>query len=215
MAITLEAQWHRLTGAIVPDASLRQATLAKLTKCYTAPERHYHSLVHIQDLLQTIDQHAARLHDADVVRLAAWFHDAVYSSMRQDNEARSAVLAREFLRHSTWPALRQERVAYLIERTKDHTLPQPAADTDLHFFLDADLQVLGRPEAEYWHYARQIRQEYRLVPDFMYRSGRSKVLEKLLASAPLYRTAAFRERLEEPARRNLRAELLAWEQGGL
>lgn len=215
MQLTLAARWEQLTAPIVPDEQLRQVTLAKLTKRYSGPERHYHSLAHIQDLLQTIDQHAARLHDADVVRLAAWFHDAVYSSMRQDNEARSAVLAREFLRHSTWPAARQERVAYLIERTKDHTLPQPAADTDLHFFLDADLQVLGRPEAEYWHYARQIRQEYRLVPDFMYRSGRSKVLEKLLSSSQLYRTAAFRERLEEPARRNLQAELRAWEQGGL
>lgn len=214
-AITLEAQWHRLTGPIVPDERLRQATLAKLTKLYTGPDRHYHSLAHIQDLLQTIDQYAARLQDAEVVRLAAWFHDAVYATTRQDNEARSATLAREFLRQSTWPPARQERVALLIERTKDHTLPQPAADTDLHFFLDADLQVLGRPEAEYWHYARQIRQEYRLVPDFMYRSGRSKVLEKLLTSTQLYRTAAFRERLEEPARRNLRAELQAWEQGGL
>lgn len=54
--------------------------------------------------------------------------------------------------------------------------------------------------------------EYRLVPDLLYRPGRRKVLAKLLAAPVLFHTqAAF----DTPARRNLQAELDAWQQGGL
>ncbi|MCR5887613.1 hypothetical protein LRS06_07445 [Hymenobacter sp. J193] len=215
MQTTMAARWEQLTAPIVPDEARRVGVLRQLTELYTGSGRHYHTLTHVQDLLQTIDEHADNLQEVAVVQLAAWFHDAIYNPLRSDNEARSAELARDFLRHSNWPAARQERVALLIERTQDHTQPQPPHGTDLHFFLDADLQVLGRPEAEYWQYARQIREEYRLVPDILYRRGRRKVLEKLLSVPHLYRTTMFREKLEDAARGNLHAELQAWEQGGL
>lgn len=191
------------------------AMLQQLTVAYESSDRHYHCLKHIKTLLDSAEKHAALLQDAEVVQLAIWFHDAVYSTRREDNEARSAALAQEFLGHSTLSEERRQRVAYLIERTKDHTQPQPATDSDLHFFLDADLQILGAPEADYWQYARQIRQEYRMAPDFLYRRGRRKVLEKLLAAPVLYQTTFFRDKLDAQARRNLQAELKAWENGGV
>ncbi|GAB2771397.1 putative metal-dependent HD superfamily phosphohydrolase [Hymenobacter luteus] len=214
MNTTLLARWNRLTTPLLPDEARRKATYQQLTDAYSASDRHYHALPHIRALLDAVKQHPTLVQDREVVELAIWFHDAVYSTLRDDNEARSAALALEFLRHSTLSPARRQRVAYLIERTKDHTQPQPAADPDLHFFLDADLQILGAPEADYWQYARQVRQEYRLVPDFMYRRGRRKVLEKLLGVPVLYQTPAFRERLDAQARRNLRAELKVWESGG-
>lgn len=210
--LTLEARWQQLTTPLAPDAELRHATFQRLKDAYTGPGRHYHALPHVQALLDTVERHRSALHDAAVVQLAVWFHDAVYNPLRADNEAQSAALARQFLAHTTLTAARRERVGYLIERTKDHTQQVPATDNDLHLFLDADLQVLGAAEPDYWQYARQVRQEYALVPDVLYRRGRQQVLEKLLAAPRLYQTAAFRERLEAPARRNLQAELLAWQQ---
>jgi predicted metal-dependent HD superfamily phosphohydrolase len=215
MNATLPARWHQLTAPLIPEETRRTAMLRQLTEAYQASDRHYHSLQHIRALLDCADLHAATLQDAEVVQLAIWFHDAVYSTRREDNETRSAALALEFLGHSTLSEARRQRVAYLIERTKDHTQPQPAGDADLHFFLDADLKILGAPEADYWQYARQVRQEYRLVPDFLYRRGRRKVLEKLLAAPVLYQTPSFRNKLDVQARRNLRAELRAWESGGV
>ena len=215
MNTTLAARWHRLTTPLLPDENRRNAALQQLSAAYEASDRHYHSLRHVRALLETLDRHAAQLQDAPVVQLAVWFHDAVYNPLRDDNEARSAALALEFLQHTSLPAARQQRVAFLIERTKDHTQPQPAADPDLHLFLDADLQILGAAEADYWQYARQVRQEYRLVPDFMYRRGRRKVLEKLLGASTLYHTSAFRDKLDAAARRNLQAELKAWQNGGV
>ena len=214
MNTTLSTQWHELTLPLVPNEARREAVLVQLTAAYTASGRHYHTLQHIQTLLEAVQREAATLHDVAAVQLAVWFHDAVYNPLRDDNEARSAALALKFLAESGWPPARQQRVAQLIERTKDHTLPQPDTDTDLHLFLDADLGILGTSEATYWQYAQQVRQEYHLVPDFLYRRGRCKVLAKLLATPILYRTEHYRAQLEAAARHNLHAELLAWERGG-
>jgi predicted metal-dependent HD superfamily phosphohydrolase len=150
-----------------------------------------------------------------VVQLAVWFHDAVYNPLKADNEARSAAQALAFLRASALEPARQQRVAFLIERTQEHIQPQPSDDFDLFHFLDADLSILGATEADYWAYARQVRREYRLVPDLLYRPGRRKILAKMLDAPVLYHTLAMRLELDAAARRNLQAELDAWEQGGL
>ena len=207
MLASLTARWHRLTSPLLPDEGPRAAMLEQLVAAYQAPGRHYHTLTHIQALLEATDTVASQLQDAVLVELAVWFHDAVYEPLRSDNEEKSAELAREFLVATSLSAARQERVAFLIERSKDHTLPQPPDDADLLFFLDADLSILGAPEARYQEYARQVRQEYRMVPGILYRRGRRKVLEKMLAAPALYRTADYHTRLEAAARRNLQQEL--------
>jgi|SRR6476661_931586 len=211
--LSLHTRWHRLTAPLVADEARREAEYEMLAAAYEAPGRHYHTLAHIEKLLDLVEQ--AELQDAQVVQLAAWFHDAVYEPLRSDNEALSAKWARTFLRESGLEPERQQRVAFLIERTQDHTLPQPLADADLLYFLDADLSVLGVPAADYWAYARQVRREYAVVPGAQYRAGRSQVLARLLAAPELFRTPVLRAALDVPARRNLQAELAAWEQGGL
>jgi predicted metal-dependent HD superfamily phosphohydrolase len=210
---TLAARWHALVAPLLPDTARREAELQQLAAAYGAPERHYHNLQHIENLLGRV--RACPLQDSVVVELAVWFHDAVYNALHSDNEAKSAEWALQFLRETTLAPARRERVADLIRRTQDHTQPQPPDDADLLLFLDADLSILGAPEAAYWDYAHQIRREYRLVPDLLYRPGRRKVLAKLLAAPVLFHTPALHQELDASARRNLQAELAAWEQGGL
>ena len=209
----LRQQWHALTAPLLPDAARREAELNKLLAAYSAPERHYHNVQHLENLFTQVA--ALPLHDATVVALAIWYHDAVYEALRGDNEAKSAEWALAFLAQTTLEPARQTRVADLIRRTADHTQPQPPDDADLLLFLDADLSILGAPEAAYWDYARQVRREYRLVPDLLYRPGRRKVLAKLLAAPVLFHTPTLRQALDAPARRNLQLELAAWEQGDL
>jgi predicted metal-dependent HD superfamily phosphohydrolase len=210
---TLAARWHALTAPLLPDAAHREAELARLAAAYSAPARHYHNLQHIENLLDGVE--AYPLHDLVVVELAIWFHDAVYDPLRADNEAQSAEWALAFLQQTTLAPTRRERVADLIRRTQDHTRPQPPHDADLLLFLDADLRILGAPEAAYWNYAHQIRREYQAVPEPAYRAGRSQVLARLLAAPVLFHTPALREELDAPARRNLQAEIDAWARGGL
>jgi predicted metal-dependent HD superfamily phosphohydrolase len=210
---TLAARWHALTAPLLPDAARREAELARLAAAYDAPERHYHTLQHIENLLDRVA--AYPLQDPVVVGLAIWFHDAVYNALRHDNETKSAEWALAFLQETNLAPARRERVADLIRRTQDHTQPQPPHDADLLLFLDADLSILGAPETAYWDYARQVRREYRLVPDLLYRPGRRKVLAKLLTAPVLYHTPALQAELDAPARHNLQAELNAWEHGDL
>lgn len=210
---TLAARWHALTAPLLPDTARREAELRRLAEAYEAPGRHYHTLGHIENLLTRVEAHA--LQDPVVVELAVWFHDAVYEALGSENEAKSAERALAFLQETNLAPARRERVADLIRRTQDHTQPQPPHDADLLLFLDADLSILGAPEAAYWDYARQVRREYRLVPDVLYRPGRRKVLAKLLAAPVLFHTPALRQELDAAARRNLQAELGAWERGGL
>lgn len=209
----LAAQWHALTAPLLPDAARREAELHRLAAAYDAPERHYHTLGHIENLLHRVGAHA--LQDPVVVELAVWFHDAVYDALGTDNEAKSAEWALAFLQETSLAPARQARVADLIRRTQDHTQPQPPHDADLLLFLDADLSILGAPEAAYWHYARQIRREYQAVPEELYRAGRCKVLARLLAAPVLFHTPALRAELDAAARLNLQAELDAWARGGL
>ncbi|GAB3634637.1 hypothetical protein GCM10027422_02270 [Hymenobacter arcticus] len=207
----LRQHWHALTAPLLPDHARREAELAKLLAAYGAPERHYHNLQHISNLLTQVADH--EVEDRVVVELAIWFHDAVYNALRADNEPKSADWVLAFLQATSLEPARQARVADLIRRTQDHTQPQPPDDADLLLFLDADLSILGAPEADYWAYARQVRREYRLVPDLLYRPGRRKVLAKLLAAPVLFHTPALHAAFDAAARRNLQAELAAWEQG--
>lgn len=209
----LGPQWHALTAPLLPSYARREAELARLLAAYGAPERHYHGLQHLVNLFNQVAAFPQR--DAVVMGLAIWFHDAVYNALGSDNEAKSAEWALAFLVETTLESARQARVADFIRRSQDHTQPQPPDEADLLLFLDADLSILGAPEAAYWAYARQVRQEYHLVPDLLYRPGRGKVLARLLAAPVLYHTPALRDKLDAPARRNLQAELVAWERGGL
>jgi len=213
MTPDLAAHWHALTAPLLPDFARREAEYQKLTAAYSAPGRHYHTLTHIGKLLAITARFPVQ--DATTLGLATWFHDAVYEALRHDNEARSADWALAFLQETSLEPARQARVADLIRRTQDHTQPQPPGGADLLLFLDADLSILGAPEAAYWAYARQVRREYEQVPDPLYRAGRRQVLAKLLAAPVLFHTPALREELDAAARRNLQAELAAWEQGDL
>jgi hypothetical protein len=53
-------------------------------------------------------------------------------------------------------------------------------------------------------YDRQVRREYRYVPQFVYRPKRRQVLESFLARGRIYTTAAYFDALEQQARANLR-----------
>src|SRR5262245_18351172 len=68
-----------------------------LVAAYSEPQRHYHTLRHLDEVLRTVGKLRDYCHDPAAVELAVWFHDAVYDPRGQDNEARSAQLADERL----------------------------------------------------------------------------------------------------------------------
>ena len=154
-------------------------------------------------MLGMLEPFRSQVEDWDVLLLALFYHDAVYNVLRSDNEAQSAALATSHLQAIGFPSARLERCQAHILATKGHAAAQ---DPDTALFTDADLSVLGAPWEDYQQYAQNIRREYGLFPDIVYRPGRRKVLEHFLAMPPIYKTPVFQAEREERARENLQRE---------
>jgi len=198
----LGAEWHRLLLPFrAPEPAVTSA-LADLISRYSEPSRHYHNLTHVSEVLGVISSLVGT--DA-AVRLAAWFHDAVYDSRAKDNEERSADLAEAVLTRLGLPAGLVANVERLVLLTKTHSAE--ADDGEGQVLLDADLAILGAEEDRYDDYAAAIRREYAWVAEDAYREGRRRVLEGFLKRPRIYFTDALFRSHEGQARRNLRREL--------
>src|SRR5688572_17929562 len=82
-----------------------------LLAAYAAEGRSYHDTRHLSEVLDRLDELGC---DDVVVRLAAWFHDAVYDAVAGDEE-RSALWAERAL-----PPEVAGEVARLVRVTADH-----------------------------------------------------------------------------------------------
>jgi predicted metal-dependent HD superfamily phosphohydrolase len=171
---------------------------------YREPHRHYHTTKHLLHVLTMIDD-LADDHDLFLVRLAAWYHDAVYAipSGQVSNEEASARLA---LRELSWVGLEQEdlnQVARLVRLTETH-LPGPR-DPEGELLCDADLAILASDPADYTDYVAAVRAEYAQVPEEEFLAGRLAVLTDL-NDREIFRTAKGRQ-LTSAARANLSTEI--------
>ncbi|MBX9625452.1 MAG: hypothetical protein K2X82_16720 [Gemmataceae bacterium] len=180
-----------------------------LAAAYSAPDRYYHNLDHVADMLRAVSRLVGPADDPWALQLAVWFHDAVYDPRAKDNEERSAELAADLLGPVGVPRSDLERVGRLIRATAHLTGTEPAGDHETAVLLDADLAILGATEDRYRRYAADIRREYAWVPEADYRAGRTRVIAHFLARPRLYRTDLMFAVGEAAARANLRAELAA------
>ena len=73
--------------------------------------------------------------------------------------------------------------------------------------VDMDLSILGASVDVYTQFERNVRQEYKRVPYFLYRKKRKEILQSFLAREAIYYTDFFRDKWEKPARRNLRSAI--------
>ncbi|NDU75252.1 metal-dependent phosphohydrolase [Actinomadura sp. DSM 109109] len=179
---------------------------AELDQRYGEPHRRYHTRAHLTAVLDLVDELAGHAAAPDTVRIAAWFHDAVYDPERADNEERSARLAARMLADTDLPEAVVAEVVRLVELTTTHAPDD--GDRDGQVLCDADLAVLGAEPDGYAAYAAAVREEYAFVPDEFFRAGRAEVLNGLLALPRLFHTPLARERFEERARANMRTELM-------
>ncbi|TDD67753.1 metal-dependent phosphohydrolase [Jiangella aurantiaca] len=198
----LERRWAALAG----DSPAATAEGADLLARWREPHRHYHSDRHLAAVLDAVDELADAASDADAVRFAAWFHDAVYEGKPGEDEAASARLAREVLTRLDQPAAQVDEVERLVLLTAGHD-PEPA-DGNGAVLCDADLAVLAGPPSDYAAYAAAVRDDYAHVSDADFATGRAAVLAGLLDRPALFRTEAGHRRWEDPARHNVETELV-------
>jgi predicted metal-dependent HD superfamily phosphohydrolase len=201
-----------LRGTAADDRST--AAARDLIARWSEPHRHYHAIPHLRAMLSIVDDDAraapaaadgsprATPADLAAVRLACWFHDAIYDPRRPDNEEASAVLASSMLASLDCPG---GEVARLVRLTATHD-PDPE-DHNGQLLCDADLAILAAPPQEYARYVAAIRAEYAHVPDEAFRAGRAAVLRSLLANPVLFRIEQHRRNWEEAARVNMHNEM--------
>jgi predicted metal-dependent HD superfamily phosphohydrolase len=193
----LMTRWN----AILPrQPELGESLIAR----YDESHRQYHTSKHLLDVLTMIDE-LADDHDVFLVRLAAWYHDAVYAipAGQISNEEASARLA---LRELSLLGLEQEdlnQVARLVRLTETH-LPGPR-DPEGELLCDADLSILASNPARYADYVAAVRAEYAKLPEERFLAGRYAVLSEL-ADREIFRTSKGRQ-LNDAARANIDGEL--------
>ena len=210
----LLSAWSRScegAGATASPEEIR-AVGSRLIDRWSEPGRHFHNLKHLVHVLSRVDELAEETHEPDLVRLAAWYHGAIFDAAEKaayanrggEDEVASAELARTELAALGVPDKSVQRVAYLVTALARHT-PVPG-DFDCAVLCDADLAVLAAEPQRYKSYLKQVRAEYAHVPVEDYLRARSAILTKLQNRPTLF-ASPLGAAWEEPARQNVAAEL--------
>ncbi|MCG2801468.1 MAG: hypothetical protein L6311_05135 [Cellulomonas sp.] len=198
-------------GATATPEQIRE-TADRLLDRWRDPERHFHNLKHLVDVLARVDELGEETHEPAIVRLAAWYHGAVFDSAKYktyatrggEDEVASAVVAMRELTALGVPAERARRVSDLVSMLVRHS-PAPA-DMDAAVLCDADLAMLATEPQKYKTYLHDVRAEYSHVPVEDYLKARARILGKLLCRKNLFHSPLSAQ-WEGPARQNLQAEL--------
>ena len=120
---------------------------------YGEPIRHYHTINHVKELLNLVDQYfvIGVLHDSNALRLAVWFHEyahcllmlllffshsfescfafdshrnsVIYDPKRHDNESESTKLFLQFTEETGINNSLKSKVALFIDSTANHKIP--------------------------------------------------------------------------------------------
>ena len=200
----LERWWQADVGTGRPARTALEALLSR----YREPQRRYHGERHVTHVRRDVaallvePSVAGEVLDPIAVRLAAWYHDAIYDTRSATNEADSADLAERELVGLGITAERIVHVRTLVLSTAHHRPASP----DEAALLDADLAVLGADPAAYSAYVAGVRWEYRHVSDGDWQVGRTTVLQSFLDRDRIFHTAPMLTR-NVIARANLTAEL--------
>lgn len=219
MGVTDVPQW--LLPAYVQSMSHAGATASReqlrdmgtnLITLWSTPDRAFHNLRHLIDLLTRVDELSEETRNPDLVRLAAWYHGAIFSvsadqAMHRnggEDEAASAALAYEELTAAGVSEKNANRVSELIMNLRRHDLP--TSDIDAAALSDADLGCLAIEPQRYREYSHLIYSEYAHLPLLSYLRTRTTIVRKLLARDRLF-ASPLGQHWERPARENLEAEL--------
>lgn len=219
MSVTGAPQWLlsayvRTVLAVGATASREEIRLAgsRLLDRWQEPARGFHNVRHLMDVLARVDELAQETHRPDVVRLAAWYHGAVfdasalvaYARRGGEDEAAGAALARAELASLGVEQAVADRVGELIANLRRHDADDH--DVDALALCDADLGTLAVEPQRYRSYREAVRAEYAHIPERDYVESRIAIITRLLARRRLF-VSPFSLSWEEPARENLTAEL--------
>jgi predicted metal-dependent HD superfamily phosphohydrolase len=167
---------------------------------YSEPHRKYHTMQHLDECFDKLQEIRAAAVHPNEIELALWFHDAIYDVKRQDNEERSADWARSTALATGLSISIAERVRALVMATRHDAMPN---HVDEQILVDVDLSILGAKPDRFDEYERQVREEYHWIPDLLFEAKRRRVLTQFLERSKIFNTEQFLNSYEAQARTNL------------
>jgi predicted metal-dependent HD superfamily phosphohydrolase len=201
--MTMREEFYTSLSRYTSKTETQCALWNELEKNYSNASRHYHNLNHLNALLEELRSVKNVFINWDTIVFALAYHDAIYNTLKSNNEDKSATLALKRLAEINFPIDQAYICGQLIIATKKH---EPS-DNQTNYFTDADLSILGSDPNIYHLYTQQIRREYAIYPDLVYNPGRKKVLMHFLSMSSIYKTEEFRNKYEKQAKQNLQTEL--------
>jgi predicted metal-dependent HD superfamily phosphohydrolase len=199
---TIES-WQAMWKGLGVDAG-DEALYRELIDKYSEAHRKYHTVRHLDECLDGLNEIRSLAVHAHEIEIALWFHDAIYDVTRHDNEERSAAWIQNAALSRGLPVEVANRLHALVMVTKHNAIP---TDTDSKLLVDIDLSILGAEPARFDEYERQIRAEYAWVEEELFRTERRRILEQLIARPRLFNSEHFFLRCESQARSNLQRSL--------
>ncbi|MCX8533012.1 HD domain-containing protein [Chryseobacterium luquanense] len=201
----LKEKFEKICLNSTNDSNLIEKLWFEIEKKYSAKSRHYHNLQHLENMFREIENVKDKIENVNIISYSIFYHDVIYDVTSKSNEEKSAEVSKEKLELLDLNSEEILKVYEQILATKSH---KKSDDEDTNFLLDADLSILGKGYEDYLEYIKQIRKEYSIYPDFLYKPGRKKVLEHFLELESIFKTGYFKDKYEVQARKNIEMELI-------
>jgi predicted metal-dependent HD superfamily phosphohydrolase len=185
----------------------RLGLVEDLLKCYSEPQRHYHTTQHLFECLNLFkeynDSNKTGVQERLKISLALCYHDVVYKPLNKNNERKSSEYFTEHFQNTILPLCFDHTVVLawikfckgvktLIRKSDHKTEPRTLSEK---ITRDIDLAIIGADPDRYVEYERQVREEYFHIPYSRFIDARADALRKLFKSdKTLYHTEFFRAR---------------------
>jgi predicted metal-dependent HD superfamily phosphohydrolase len=202
--MNLQNQFEALCSPFTENKPLIYSLWNEIETRYSEKGRHYHDLLHLENMFKELEDVKGNISDYTAISFSVFYHDVIYDASSKSNEEKSAAKAEKRLSELQFNKDRISIILKQILATKAH---QRSDDGDTNYLLDADLSVLGKDFKTYLKYTQNIRKEYSIYPDFLYKPGRRKVLKHFLELESIFKTEYFKEKYEAQAKENIAAEL--------
>ncbi|MCK7556859.1 hypothetical protein MKQ70_18290 [Chitinophaga sedimenti] len=88
--------WQQLSASYPSHQALFQSAFEHINEAYSGPNRHYHNLEHLSQMLGLLEQVRDKVKDPDSMAFAIFFHDIIYKAGNNNNEEKSAEEAANF-----------------------------------------------------------------------------------------------------------------------
>lgn len=213
----LSSRFDKMADAIrVNNNRTAREAFNEIIEGYNNPDRKYHNLDHLLDVLEQYDNY--KIDNPDklpkypaVFELALWYHDMVDDRGNKNAVKESAEKARLFLnRYTTLQGAEHKNYLQELIMATEYSNQDKKKENpfDCGLLNDIDLSTLGKSPEKYQDYSKKIKAEYKgLVSKKDYKEGRVKVLEAILNKQPIFQTEYFKTRYETQARENLKSEI--------